>query len=407
MTRALLIVEPAMSDETGHHAFVARRFAEIVGVGRTTIAAHTSWPGPPTLSGAQVFPVFRTSAAEAARRRQYGPIASVLEATSRSLGIDVTAARRRMFPRPVREGSLLPVASADAASTRSAFTRDLALAIERFAPSPDDAILCTSANAEIIVAAAEILERGGSGPQLHLRVMYDDLGRHSRDLSLATAIGRLVRAPSFEERVRLSAETKAFAAGLAAQSGTEVAVIPHPAVEGSPRGPRRPDDPVVILVAGQPRRDKGADHLEQVLHALAEVWPNPGPALLVRSQTPVCAPAGVRFELLAPHLSAEDYAASWDDADLALMLHDPEVYARRGSGVVCDAVARRRPFVYLEGASLGEWDAGGNARGVGRAPVSIARALLELSQDLPRLAEPLEGAAQRLRTAIRSPLADA
>jgi hypothetical protein len=106
--------------------------------------------------------------------------------------------------------------------------------------------------------------------------------------------------------------------------------------------------------------------------------------------------APVETQRLSRNLDEATYRAVWADADLGLLLHDPQIYARRGSGVVCDAVAAGVPFVCLEGASLVEWAVDGNGIAAAPRPDAIAAAIIEMAERLEAFRAGARRAAKRL-----------
>jgi hypothetical protein len=161
----------------------------------------------------------------------------------------------------------------------------------------------------------------------------------------------------------------------------------------------------VLFSPGKIRSDKGTAWIDRVFQALSTKYP----ALAARTTLRVQGHGllhpniGVRVETLAEHLPLDDYAAALGTSDAALLLHDPEIYARRGSGAVCDSVAAKRPFVCLAGTSLAEWTIDGNGI-VATDLTSITAAIALIATDMNAFLPANVRAAERLKCALAPPL---
>jgi len=251
---------------------------------------------------------------------------------------------------------------------------------------PGDHLFVPSADAELILAIAEILERNSKVPKIHLRLIYDDVGCHPSDPTWRSALKRLSEATSAHENVVLLAETRAFATAMQEIWHRPVDLLPHPSELSFSPAPTE-TNPFVVYVPGQVRSDKGLNFVEAVVKALSAKLETAERCVRLRLQgESVAAATFVSIECLPSYLSAAEYRAIWQEAHMALLLHDPRIYRLRGSGVVCDAVAIGRPFVCLVGSSLGEWSFGNSALYSEPDPDSIAEAIVQLMTKYDRFA---------------------
>jgi hypothetical protein len=393
----VFLLEPSLRDGAGHRAFAAARFAELIGAQRTTIVAGAGWGGASTLAGAPVRPVFRTDPFAASRIRRYGRLVARLGTAAERLSPQLLARIYRPGPPRAPDAQALR-AKAHGEQLRSLIDPPLGAVLDAFGAGPDDHIFVPSGDAEMLRAVVDLLgdRTPGAAPRAWFRLMYDDVGRHPTDLTIETVLTALTEVAGAATRVRLSTETATFAAAIRAAIGWEVDVIPHPIPAMLPSRTRAPTDGrFVIHLAGQVRADKGAAHVAAIVEALAASWRSRLRPLLA-AQAPLDAVAPVETRRLSPNLEETAYRAVWADADLGLLLHDPQIYARRGSGVVCDAVAAGVPFVCLEGASLAEWTIDGNGIAAAPRPGAIAAAIIEVAERLEAFRIGARRAARRL-----------
>jgi hypothetical protein len=277
-------------------------------------------------------------------------------------------------------------ASAEARNMRSVVGPDLTRCLDSFGVKRGDRVFIPSADAELVLATAEQFYARPDPPHFHLRLMYDDIGCHRTDPTWRSALQVLRDAPNAIRQVHFLAETRAFARAIEEIWPEPAALLPHPS--DLPATPV-PDfaDTFVVYLAGQGRTDKGAHLVDATARVLATKLGLDRLAVELRPQGGAKASYGqVRIEPLSRQLSANDYALNWKATHAALLLHDRKVYAIRGSGVVCDAVASARPFIFLNGNSLSEWNVAGNALGTGPQPDQIAAAIIGLMDDYQALA---------------------
>ena len=283
---------------------------------------------------------------------------------------------------------------------------DLTVCLDTFDFKRDDRVFIPSADAELVLATAEQLCSRPDPPYFHLRLMYDDIGCHRTDATWRSALQVLRDAPNAIRRVHFLTETRAFARAIEEIWPEPVALLPHPS--DLPATPV-PDfaGTFVVYLAGQGRTDKGAHLVDAAARVLATKLGHNRLPVELRIQGGAKASYGrVQIEPLPRQLSANDYALNWKGTHAALLLHDQRVYAIRGSGVVCDAVASARPFIFLNGNSLSEWNVRGNALGTDPRPDNIAKAIVELMDNYQALAIASAIVAPTLAQSVRAGLQD-
>jgi hypothetical protein len=274
---------------------------------------------------------------------------------------------------------------------------------------PDDYVVLPSADAELTLAVAELCERRqpASLPRFSIRLMYDDVGQHATSITITSALKRLMQIPEGSRRVRLYAETKAFADHIESLTGWPTEVMPHPTqiLRRNPASVAKDERRFVLFSPGKMRLDKGTTRIDRVVDALSTQYPALAARTILRVQGQglLHPKVGVRVETLAEHLPLDDYAAALGTSHAALLLHDPEIYARRGSGAVCDSVAAKRPFVCLAGTSLVAWMTDGN--GIAATDLtSITAAIATIAKDTNAFLPATVRASERLTRALAPPL---
>ncbi len=382
-----IIIEPNLINERGHHAFATSRFATLMGDTRPLIAAGKGWNGSQHLGGGDILRVFRHNRDTVSRSRRYGP--TVTTAFSLGAGAIMPIARfirgRRGFHAP--DAPTLTVAGADASKLRSIIAPELGELLSTLEPEPGDTVFLPSADAELLIATAEQFEAHRGPARFVVRLMYDDVGCHPSDPTWRSALKRLQESPGAIENVDLLAETPAFARAIREIWPKPVELLPHPTDLPAQQSPAV-NGRFILYMAGHARSDKGARLLNATAQALAAKLNAHDPDVVLRVQGHPSSRAGkVQIEALPLHLDPDEYVWSWKQAHAALLLHDPAVYAIRGSGVVCDAISSSRPFVFLSGSSLSDWNVGCNALEATPSPHAIAQAIVELLNGYETFAE--------------------
>jgi hypothetical protein len=400
----VLIVEPALVDSRGHQAAAVQRFAELTGAERTVIAAGANWNGPLSIAGARVLALFKYNRQSVARMRRYGPLFARVLTIAERVGDPIVAPMRRHRDGS-RWGSTVPRANADGTSMAPLMIDDMRRSLEVLCADADDHLFLPSADAELLLAAAHLLNTHARAPRMHLRLMYDDAGCHATDPTWRSALRVLARTRRARERVRLLVETNAFARAVREVWEGDVTLLPHPSgLTPSAMPPTAAG--FTLYVAGQPRGDKGLHLLSAVVQALAARRASIPMPVRMRVHGGAFTGSGeVEVERLPKHAARADYERNWRCSHASLMLHDPRVYALRGSGVACDAVASARPFICLKGTSLGEWGTDGNVLVAEPSPEAIADAVGRLIENFDHYATASQAPAARFSAIVRAGLA--
>jgi hypothetical protein len=401
----VLIAEPSLLDGRGHQAAAARRFVELIGPGKAVIAAGAGWNGPRSIAGARVVPLFKRHRQGVARMRRYGPLLGKVLTIADLAAEPVAELVRRRRGGPTG-GSTVAKAKADGTSMASMTIDDMRSCLKALSADADDRLFLPSVDAELLLAAAELLHTNERAPRMHLRLMYDDVGCHPTDPTWRSALSVLSRAHHARERVHLLAETNAFARAMREAWEGPVALLPHPS-DMTPSTPPPTAEGFALYVPGQPRGDKGFHLLSAVIQSLAARANTIRRRIRMRihGDIPAGSAATIAVDRLPKHASRPDYETNWHRSHAALMLHDPRIYALRGSGVACDAVAGGRPFVCLSGTSLGEWGADGNVLVTEPDPDAIADTVVRLIENYDDYARAGRIAAARFPRVVRAGLA--
>jgi hypothetical protein len=282
---------------------------------------------------------------------------------------------------------------------------DMRRCLDALCADSDDHLFLPSADAELLLATAELLNTNERAPWIHLRLMYDDTGCHPTDPTWRSSLEVLMRARRARERVRLLVETNAFATAIQEMWEGAAALLPHPS-DLTPSAAPSPAAGFTLYVPGQPRGDKGLHLLSGVIQSLAARATSLGKPVRMRIHGGgIAGSEAVKVECLPKHLARPDYETNWRQSHAALMLHDPRVYALRGSGVACDAMASGRPFVCLNGTTLSEWAVHGSVVAAEPNPDAIAEAVGRLIERYDDYAAAGQIAAARFAETVRAGLA--
>jgi len=178
------------------------------------------------------------------------------------------------------------------------------------------------------------------------------------------------------------------------------AVEPHPLPLRPEPGPAPATPPRrALLFAGDARADKGIGLLPDLVPLLAEAHPDwrfVAHVNAARAWGPARAAAGAlagiaaglpAFDLAGGRLPPEDYLALLRGAGIALFPYDPELYRRKSSGVLWEAVSLGLPVIVPAGTWLAHeaahWGAG-HVTYAAQEPAAVAGAF---AAALPRIGE--------------------
>jgi glycosyltransferase involved in cell wall biosynthesis len=402
---AVLYLDPSLGAAGGHHEALARGFADLLGGGVDFAGAKGGALGP-LVEGNRFLPLFAHRIEDAFRISRYGLLWV-------GRGAAANLARWLSQFRPGRARSL-PPAPAGAPLDTIAFKRlfeplgasrrlrDLLATPERWR-----AVICIGVDPATLCAlhdASAALSRPGA-PDLHLVFMYPE----HEFLSPRTeaAYFQLLRdMETWPRPPHLYAELGEHADDLQQTLGRPVRrqILPY---RLRPPPPVAANGRFIITVLGAGRADKAFDALPEIVAATAardgEIqFRIQRPAPRQRLEQYVRALARERAVTLLPAmLDAAAYDSELARAHVLLLAYDPLRYARRGSGVLIDALVAGKPVVCAAGTALaGELAHGNGLSGTGGA--EIAAALVEARSRYPDL---LSGAA-RARAEIVAAIAE-
>lgn len=391
----LLYLDPSLGRAGGHHAPLARGFADLLGGGIAFAGARGGmFSGIP--AHATFLPRFDYRLEDAFRVSRYG-------AAWAGRGAIADAARALSFLWP-GAGRALPRApkaghAMDGAAFKHLFQplgagRSLKSVLAE--QTTWRAVICIGADPAMVSALhgeRDFFTALGA-PRLHLVFMYPE---HE-------FLNARTEAPYFElirdmmqwpHPPSLYTELDEHAGALQCRLGAPVLrqVLPYRV-----RAPRTAaaQDEFVVAVLGAGRADKAFDMLPEIVVATRALDPN----VQFRIQRPGARARLGRYvnqleregsvALLPAVLGDDAYEAELARAHVVLLAYDPQRYARRGSGVLVDALVAGRPVVCVAGTAL----AGALGHGNGLAAEGaqgLSRALAEARGRYPDL---LAGAAR-------------
>lgn len=374
-TARVVLVDPGFSSERlGHHYKLNRGYAELIGPERCWFAVHQSLRSAPGLPPDRLIRQFALSHYEAAEIDRLGRLGRLLQGLAYQDYTYVPHQLRRLLQAALRRrrqraipGSALPEAPVE-----SLYLSDLEGLLARMNLARDDHLVFTSLDTQMGRSLLELIASRGLAdlPRMHLRLMYDDATHSDGGLDYQGLLERLRATGLIGPRLSLYSETETHARAIRKTFGIPVGLAPFPAGGLPP-----PDDPsnrrVVVSYLGEARREKGFDMIEPAIRAFENRYPELADrvAWRIHAGGDTIEAAGLRDQLRAKplrtgmdvkfqfgSLSPEAYERARCEADIVLALQDPRIYARRGSGVIQEAIAGGRPFIHRLGSALPRHD---------------------------------------------------
>jgi hypothetical protein len=335
MPRRLLIIEPGVGARPGHFINGVRAFAKLADGFAVEAAVSNRFSGDLSPIGT-VHCCLPVDSVTLNRIRHYHPAARLRA----MLGRNPTVAA----PVPIRR---LPTV--------------LHALFRRFDGTSKDMVLFPSGDAEWLAAIAACHQSLRQGPRILFRVMYDDASWHPEFPRLEAVLSSAPVREALSGGLKLLAETRAMADWMAEKTGFPVPVLMQPPSPGiAPRHRELPQTPV-ILIPGRGRADKGGQRLQRIAALLDQRATAKGVALALRADFRGASFIGKSLQARSfGDLSESAYAAEFSTADVALLIHEPAVFARRGSGVAADALHAALPLVVPAGTALADLVANGN-----------------------------------------------
>jgi len=253
------------------------------------------------------------------------------------------------------------------------FGKTLAAWLEREQLRPEDHVFIHSlSNAEFLSLSGMLIETHAKAT-IHVLLRRDAEEENAVTQAhggVRPALAALVRSPEPGTRLRLYADTRQLAEQYDALAGSprfQALPIPHCLEERPPPPDRGPGFPLRLVYLGNARSEKGFDLLPGLLTALKKDCFGTGRAKLVaqanipvsleeadiaRAVKRLSAYPANQVELLDRELSLEAFQELLHSADIVLLPYRADLYRRRSSGILVQALAAGKPVVVPEDSWL-------------------------------------------------------
>ncbi len=378
----LLYLDPSLGRAGGHHKPLARGFADLLGGGIAFAGARGGvFSGIP--ARATFSPLFDYRLEDAFRVSRYGAAwagRGVLADAARGLSLLWRGAARALPRMPQAGGAM------DVAAFKHLFgSLRAGSALRSVLPKQDPwrAVICIGGDPAMVSALhgeRDFFAAPGA-PRLHLVLMYPE--HEFLNARTEAPYFQLIRDMTQWSRPPiLYTELDEHAGDLQRRLGAPVLKQVLPYRVRAPRAPAAAQGGFVVAVLGAGRADKAFDMLPAIVAATRVL----DPAVQFRIQRPGARARLGRYvnqlereqsvALLPAVLDDDAYEAELARAHIVLLAYDPQRYARRGSGVLIDALVAGRPVVCVADTAL----AGALGHGNGLAAEGaegLARALAE------------------------------
>jgi hypothetical protein len=245
-------------------------------------------------------------------------------------------------------------------------TKDLENVLFEFDIGPQDAVVFPSVDLYGGLALTRILERipPSSRPDVLLRFIgVMENAALGQGIGLDALIFRLKQLGLGDGRIRLSAETPAYARFLSCKFGVEVVAVPFPG-HGNAVAPSSNKNVFNVSVPGSARFDKGYGELRELFTLIRQSDPDLRIRFFCQSLPPSEAVKHAEYTdslysipgmtILPYSLSDSEMNSLYAYSDLILLPYDPAVYRMRGSAVLMEAINRARPVLALDGSAFCE-----------------------------------------------------
>ena len=382
MTRVFL-VDPSARDFRGHFRKQLAAFAAMLAPEERYAVVNRHWSGGATIGGASVVPWFRWALVDLPGVSPRGRALRSRDATRRrlrSLGVS------KEFANPLAYcAKQLVWSGASLGATASALCRpwrlrpdlhghrqsiyrsELRRLVKEFRWGPGDHVVMPTTDQQLLLAALSVCAGTAADelPRFHLRFLCDDscnISGHPSPMSFADMLGWLRAESLLNRRVFLYAETARLADWIEAIAGVRPALAPYP-VFTEPRpapAPRRRSLRIGYL--GQARCEKGFDRLAAILrrfealHGQAAAKRHDVPAIsalvhaagserMARIFEESAQDLRIELELIDRTVDEDEYEQILQRIDVLVLPYNVDRYARKGSGIVQEALANAIPFV--------------------------------------------------------------
>jgi glycosyltransferase involved in cell wall biosynthesis len=382
VTRVFL-VDPSARDFRGHFRKQLAAFAAMLAPNDRYAIVNRGWSGGTTIGGAHVVPWFRWALTDLARATPKELATRSRDATRRrlrTLGVASEFADPLAYcaKRLVWSGASLGakasafwqpwrLAPKPALVHRSIYRPELRRMIQAFRLGAGDHVVMPTTDQQILLAVLSICTSIAADklPRFHLRFLCDDtcnISGHPSPFSFEDML-RWIRAEGLlNRRIFLYAETARLADWLESVAGVRPALAPYPVGTGPrlARATRRRSLRIGYL--GQARSEKGFDRLAAILRqfealhvqvgakrrdvpAISAIVHAAGSEKMVRIFEQAAQGLGIELELIDRTLDEDEYQQILERIDVLVLPYDIDRYARKGSGIVQEALAHAIPFV--------------------------------------------------------------
>ena len=244
--------------------------------------------------------------------------------------------------------------------------KSLAEWLEREQLRPEDHVFIHSLSNAEFLSLSRVLTETRAVATFHVLLRRDAEEENAVTQAhggVGPALLALVGSPEPGTRLRLYADTRQLAEQYDALGGSPrfgVLPIPHCLDEQSPPPDRGPGLPLRLVYLGNARSEKGFDLLPGLLAGLKKDCFDTGRAKLVaqanipvsleeadiaRAVKRLSAYPGSQVELLERELSLEAFQDLLHSADVVLLPYRADLYRRRSSGILVQALAAGKPVV--------------------------------------------------------------
>ena len=379
----VFLVDPSARDFRGHFRKQLAAFAAMLAPKERYAIVNRGWSGGTTIGGAQVVPWFRWALTDLARASPKELASRSRDATRRHLrmlGVSSEFADPLAYcaKRLVWSGASLGAKACafwqpwrlspnSAVGRRSVYRPELRRLVQAFRWGPGDHVVIPTTDQQILLAVLSLCAGMAPDklPRFHLRFLCDDscnISGHPSPMSFEDMLRWLDAEGLLNRRIFLYAETARLADWIESIARVRPALAPYP-VGTEPRPARATRKQLLrIGYLGQARCEKGFDRLAAILHqfevlhlqagarrpdvpAISAIIHAAGSAKMVRIFEQAAQGLRIELELIDRTLDEDEYQQILQRIDVLVLPYDIDRYARKGSGIVQEALAHAIPFV--------------------------------------------------------------
>lgn len=359
-SRRLLIADQSLRDLDGHHFeydFAVAEAAKTLGL-EPVILANLGYRAGDAL-GAPVVPWFRQDWLAARRSpatRYVLYLLARLPVGLRRPLIGIGGGAKRLLARnsSLRKAPALP-----------SFGRELHAGLTAQAVGADDHVLVHTVAISELHAMVEALEGQSVLPHVHVVLRRDADEPFVRDDpwgGVRAAIHRARATPELRRKIRFYSDTQQLADQYNDIIGdSDVAVLPVPhALPHSPVPERTAQPPLRLVYLGNARTEKGFHLLAAAMDELRDTHLRSGrirliaqanspssldQELILSARRRLSSYTDEQVQLVDAQLSIADFQDLLFSADIVLLPYDAQLYRRRSSGILVQAMVAGKPVV--------------------------------------------------------------